>query len=151
MGNELKLPEWNRVYPGSDVSLAQECKDFWKDGVTVWDVREEMSRRHGIKWPEVPHRSRSHRGRRCWVYFVLAPEQSLVKIGISVNPNSRINDFESKWPIELVLLGSISGGRALEKKLHRELEAHAKGNEWFEYNDEVKAAINNLLEMELTP
>lgn len=74
------------------------------------------------------------KGRRSWVYFArldvfeLIPAYgpnktiSLIKIGTSIYPDSRISEFKSTYGFRGVPLAYIDGGRDEERAMHRRFE-----------------------------
>ena len=63
-----------------------------------------------------------------------------VKFGISKNPKDRLDYLQTGNPIRLQLVGSVRGGRRLEKKIHKYLASHRASGEWFKI-DEVSAKL----------
>jgi predicted XRE-type DNA-binding protein len=67
-----------------------------------------------------------------FVYCIGERAGSLVKVGYSADPLSRLNKLRADNPREIRLLGVIAGDTALEAQLHERFAAlHVRG-EWFE-------------------
>lgn len=75
------------------------------------------------------------------VYFIHSEEQRGVKIGHSNKPNKRLDQFQVGNPSELVMLGSIPGGRRLEKRWHAQWNDLWIRGEWFRAEPELMQAI----------
>lgn len=65
-----------------------------------------------------------------WTYFIQHPKTSLIKIGKSVCPESRLLQLEGGAGARLKLLGSIAGDK--EKELHEKFAHLRQHGEWFE-------------------
>lgn len=64
-------------------------------------------------------------------YFIANETTGAVKIGTSVDPDERLAQLQTGSDCPLRLLGSVSGGRDVERLLHSVLkEFHLRG-EWF--------------------
>lgn len=78
--------------------------------------------------------------RTSWTtYAIEAANQYLVKIGKATNVERRLDNLQVASPHDLRLLGSVSGDH--EKRLHRELQRHRVGGEWFSLNAETQAVL----------
>ena len=77
------------------------------------------------------------------VYFIQAGE--FVKIGFSVNPESRIDELKTGCPFELKLLTTVPGGKKMEKELHQIFAAHRQHGEWFTFHQDIKDYIAKYL------
>jgi len=64
------------------------------------------------------------------VYFVQAGN-GLIKIGMSLNVNSRIKALQQASPLKLSLLKTIDGGRKMEASLHKTFKHLRSHGEWF--------------------
>lgn len=94
--------------------------------------REAMNRHYRPDHPE-----------HCYVYAILS-ENGLVKFGSSVAPESRFISIQGQSPIrvKLDLLGSVLGGRSLERGIHRFLDSLREHGEWFRYEGAAKAVAD---------
>lgn len=77
------------------------------------------------------------------VYFITSGK--LVKVGFSEYPESRIDAIKTSRP-DAKLIGYISGGTELEKKIHKELKNWSAGREWFYFVPEVEEIIKKYME-----
>jgi hypothetical protein len=90
-----------------------------------------MSRRRGQRGPQTATGE--------VVYFVRAGEA--VKIGRTVNLESRLRSLGTASAVPLELLAAVPGGRQLEAELHREWRhLHIRG-EWFRAEAELLRSI----------
>ena len=64
-----------------------------------------------------------------FVYFIR--NGSYIKIGISENPQARLDALQTSSPLKLELLDYIPGGRKLENKLHKKFKHLRESGEWF--------------------
>lgn len=79
------------------------------------------------------------------VYFLLAEEPKLVKIGYqSTKNNPRSKSVHSHCPYDLKHLGSIMVGYGIqsEQTMHKDFKYWHYNREWFRYDDEVERRIN---------
>lgn len=71
-----------------------------------------------------------------WVYFVQASTPTdfngPVKIGIALNPSSRLMELQTGNPYLLLLRGYRAGGVDLERELHKRFESWRLNGEWFD-------------------
>ncbi len=65
------------------------------------------------------------------VYFVQAIAGGPIKIGMARDVVSRLNHLQVASPVKLALLGTIPGGRAVERRLHEKFSANRLHGEWF--------------------
>jgi len=72
------------------------------------------------------------------VYFAQDPATGLIKVGCSRQLEGRLRNLRHKHP-GLVLLASAPGGRGAEGALHRKIETHHVGHEWFQADPLVTA------------
>lgn len=78
------------------------------------------------------------------VYFLLAEEPKLVKIGFqSAKNNPRSRSIHSHCPYDLQLLGTMTVGHGIrsEQIIHRDFKYWHYNREWFRYDDEVERRI----------
>lgn len=79
-----------------------------------------------------------------WVYFVLADDLGLVKIGYADNVRTRLDTLRGMSPVGLTLLARIKGDQVFERSLHKKF-AHLKDHgEWFRYTMEMHAYLNSV-------
>jgi hypothetical protein len=77
-----------------------------------------------------------------YVYFVTTMDRSLVKIGLSFDPDSRLSSLLGGSPIHLEMLAAVPGARRDEFALHRRYLAHHSHYEWFHSTPEMMADID---------
>lgn len=75
------------------------------------------------------------------VYFIEDTEASQIKIGVSQNPDIRLQTLETARGTSLKLLGTIAGGYRKEKELHRLFNHLRVFGEWFQDCPELRQAI----------
>jgi len=76
-----------------------------------------------------------------YIYFLLAEDTGLVKIGFTVDPGRRIRALQTSSPVKLTLLGKVPGDRWREERFHlvfRDLREHG---EWFRLEGKLKEFI----------
>ena len=78
---------------------------------------------------------------KSFLYFIEAKNTGYIKIGRSVNPQQRLAQLSTGSPVELIILGTISGGSNLEAELHRRFETLREKGEWFKANGELRDFI----------
>jgi hypothetical protein len=98
---------------------------------------------------EPPAQKRGGTKRRERVYFMA--REGLIKIGMSSNVQKRMQEVSrgssmiegmTVGPVEL--LGTVSGGRVREKRLHLQFQDLRVGGEWFQDAPELREAIQEL-------
>jgi hypothetical protein len=79
-----------------------------------------------------------------YIYFLLAKEVNLVKIGYqSKINNDRTKLIHSHCPYDLILLGSVQClGMASETDIHRQHKYWHFNREWFKYDEELARRIS---------
>jgi len=80
-----------------------------------------------------------------FVYFIECGRGGPIKVGRAVDPEFRLAELQCGNPEELILLAHVSGGEALERRLHRELAEFRIRGEWFKRTPQVAAVIRREL------
>lgn len=75
------------------------------------------------------------------VYFIQAGVGGPIKVGVSVDPISRMAQMQTGMPETLRLLAFIPGTRDDERKLHDRLARHRIRGEWFHPHQDVLDAF----------
>lgn len=57
------------------------------------------------------------------------------KIGLSTNPQRRIGEIQSPYPVELICIIQTDDMLSLERQLHNQFDHARKHGEWFELSD----------------
>jgi len=70
-----------------------------------------------------------------WVYVIGAPGSPIVKIGHSADLSQRLRVIQTGSHVKVAILWQDSGGRALERALHREFRQLRQHGEWFDFGD----------------
>lgn len=65
------------------------------------------------------------------VYYVVAPDLRLVKIGFAENAKSRFSKIQTDSPTRLVLAAVEDGGEAEEADRHQQFAPYRRRGEWF--------------------
>lgn len=76
------------------------------------------------------------------VYFAQREDGGPIKIGCSAYVADRLAQLSCNHKAKLVLLASAPGNFRDEGRMHRQLEAHALGREWFEPHADVLALVD---------
>ncbi len=79
------------------------------------------------------------------VYFAHNQEVGAVKIGSSGDVNARLDALQIASPHELILMGTLPGGRREEKRLHQLFDAMHMRGEWFRATPELLDDVGRLL------
>lgn len=79
-----------------------------------------------------------------YIYFILDVENVAVKIGISSNVKSRLNQLQTGTINTLELLHCYLGDEEEEKRLHRFFSKNHLRGEWFSFGPEISSFIGNL-------
>jgi hypothetical protein len=89
----------------------------------------------------------THGGNRLnFVYFIEAEQVNRIKIGICNGlADSRLAALQCGSPVKLNLLLQISGGRKMEKRLHRKFSKFSSHGEWFDFSDSIRDFISKQL------
>ena len=81
-----------------------------------------------------------------YVYAVQARTmEGPIKIGFSINVQSRLATLTIGSPVELDLLGFIAGSQQLERQLHGLLSSHRLRGEWFKPQHLVREVVNHIV------
>ena len=86
-----------------------------------------------------------------YVYFALNPNDGLIKIGVSINPKSRIEALSKATASSLELIKAIDGSYKLEKSLHEKFDKHRVRGEWFRFAKEIRDFIDSLEHVKIPP
>ena len=77
-----------------------------------------------------------------WVYFIASPCGGFVKIGRSVNAQTRMRSLQVSHYGRLALIFAIEGAVKLEAELHERFKAHHSSGEWFRWSEEIADFID---------
>ncbi|NUW45513.1 GIY-YIG nuclease family protein [Nonomuraea rhodomycinica] len=64
-----------------------------------------------------------------------------MKIGVSFNPDKRLEELQVGSPVALRMLWKTPGGRDMERVLHACFRSYWKHGEWFDFGDEDPVAL----------
>ena len=122
---DIHCPVYNLPRCSSVTDAADYIHTVIKDIVKGYRTR--------IKWKE-----------RGYIYFLLAKEVNLVKIGYqSKINNDRTKLIHSHCPYDLILLGSVQClGMSSETDIHRQHKYWHFNREWFKYDEELARRIS---------
>lgn len=85
-------------------------------------------------------------GRRPWlrtrVYFITTADEQFLKIGVSVDVESRLKNLQTSQPSRLRLVGIIEGDEDVEAQWHRRFRHLRQSGEWFRYAGDLRAAVH---------
>lgn len=90
-----------------------------------------------------PDRSPCRDERPKLVYFI-GSESGPIKIGMAVDPPSRLASLQTSHHEKLSILATCKGGQDRERAYHRRFAAHRLHGEWFERTPELLAEIERL-------
>lgn len=76
-----------------------------------------------------------------YIYFALAEELNLIKIGISRSPNTRRSSIKYAVPVELFIICTYPGTKTDESELHHKFWRDHYRSEWFHYSDDIKRFV----------
>lgn len=79
--------------------------------------------------------------RQRWLYLIGSDEVRPVKIGISFDPDKRLEELQVGSPVTLRLLWKTPGGREMEQALHERFRSYCKHGEWFDFGEENPVAL----------
>jgi len=81
------------------------------------------------------------------VYFIKAEEvyPIRIKIGRSLDPESRFQDIANISPVLIKFLGSMVGGHEEERKVHDKFKENRLHGEWFLLTDDLEDFIENAI------
>jgi hypothetical protein len=84
--------------------------------------------------PNPPVRKPSEEG---VIYFLLAEQVNVIKIGFARHVRSRVSDLQTASPVPLILLGTMAGRQEDEQALHRRFSSLRSHREWFRAEPEL--------------
>lgn len=79
------------------------------------------------------------------IYFAQCGDR--IKIGISVNPSARIEQLRQGAGSTVTLIASVAGDFSIERALHKKLRQHRIDREWYRDHSDVRAAIQNCINL----
>ena len=80
--------------------------------------------------------------REQFVYFIECA--GLIKIGVSVNPETRLASIQTANGHTARLLATVPGGTRLERQLHEKFKASRVGGEWFKPTNEIREYLREI-------
>lgn len=87
---------------------------------------------------------RSHAPREQYVYFIQGVDGGPIKIGITIDPEDRLQELQLGSPVMLCLRAVTKGGLRLERQLHTRFAEVRSHGEWFHPIPELLGYISNL-------
>lgn len=78
------------------------------------------------------------------VYYVLAPDLGMVKIGYAKSPILRFSKIQSDSPTRLILVAVEEGGKEVEARIHARFARHRARAEWFRHDGDLADYIASL-------
>lgn len=78
------------------------------------------------------------------VYFILAEHSKHVKIGVTTDPQRRLEELQTGHHERLRLVSTVPGGPSEEKSYHRRFSKYRAHGEWFKVNGALKEFIERL-------
>ena len=81
-----------------------------------------------------------------YVYFIQSEKGGAIKIGLSKNPEERLNELQPSTPYKLKLLAKIKGNVRKERELHRKFARYRIQGEWFEAHTDLLSYIEQIKE-----
>lgn len=82
------------------------------------------------------------------VYFIVADEAKLVKIGRAANPTTRLKQLQVACPYPLRVGGVTPGDVEKEAELHERFAEHRTHGEWFHLHESI---LDFIIEMDEAP
>ena len=82
------------------------------------------------------------------VYFLGAPSVNRVKIGTSTRLDARVAEIGTWSPVDLEVIGTVTGGLHLERTFHEAFATFRARGEWFDVNERSKPLMMEILEAE---
>lgn len=152
----LDLPDNSKIQlikqatSGQQINLVRELVDGLDESPDTLAQVTELVLGH-IPWELITLGDRKEEAstpssaRESKVYFIESETAGLIKIGRSVNPDSRFNAIRTMSPDKLVLLGYLPEEVATENELHKKFAHLRMHGEWFEAAPELRKAIEKLL------
>ena len=72
------------------------------------------------------------------VYYVLAPELDLMKVGFATDAKTRFNKIQCDSPVRLILVTFEAGDETTEATRHYQFRALRQRGEWFRYEGALR-------------
>lgn len=141
-------PEWGLLWAGIDYFRAC-AEDKPRTMMNTWDrVTKKLERFKNttpapVIWEFKPDRSPCRDERPKMVYFI-GSESGPIKIGMAVEPPSRLASLQTSHHEKLSILATCKGGHDRERAYHARFAAHRLHGEWFERTPELLAEIERL-------
>lgn len=85
------------------------------------------------------------------IYFVRAAEGGPIKIGITDDLGRRMAHLRCGRSEDLIVLATMPGGRAEERKLHRRFASSRRRGEWFDPTPDLLALVAEAIEQGHVP
>lgn len=79
-----------------------------------------------------------------WIYFIGTGDLEVVKIGRTLNLESRLSSLQVGCPTKLEVVIAFSAHKKVEDQLHKRFKAQNIHGEWFRNEEGVKEAIETL-------
>ena len=93
---------------------------------------------------DAQHEIDEHRNdRTSHVYFIQSHQGGPIKIGLARDVRLRLAALQTAHPYRLRVIGTIRGGRNVERRVHDSLSQRRMSGEWFDITEaEAEAIIN---------
>ena len=95
--------------------------------------------------PARARRRKLHIRAESYVYFMLNPKTSLIKIGYSTAPDERKSDLNMQYRTKLEILGVTPGTMHDENLMHMQFSQYHSHHEWFHDAPPIREAITGCI------
>lgn len=116
---------------------------WWSEDNSRWLYQGEIDDRDASTEKFIQRISR--------VYFVLNPARNAIKIGYTQSLDRRFATLQNASSDKLELLGSLEGDKDIERELHARFAEYRGIGEWFNYTDDLRDAIEEILDLRHLP
>lgn len=82
-----------------------------------------------------------------FIYFIGMLDDSIIKIGLSNDPQKRLNALQTANPYELRLILTFRGDESKESELHEKYTEYSIRGEWFYNIGKLKDYIDRMLQI----
>ena len=118
--------------PNDPVVIEKSYSDRKKENIWAYEFVEECQREKNNS--------------DFFIYFIQSEKGGAIKIGLSKNPEERLNELQTSTPYKLKLLAKIKGDISKERELHRRFARYRIRGEWFEASNELLSYIEQIKE-----
>jgi len=124
-----------------NIQQKKEINEIWNNSNFDYDTKRRLSDNVNLKYGK--ERKKLNNRNNSYVYIAVSGDK--LKVGLSINPESRIEQLRTGAP-DIELIEKYPGNKEIEKDTHKKFKEYSVGGEWFLYSEDLLKRLRNYIE-----